>query len=234
VSDSRPDSGSADPIRTARDLARLEFIEPGPLPDSARMAEAEARLLAVLERELGVTIESPARVPAQVAAPKPATTRATTDRGRGGLRWLFASIAPASLGPVFAVAATLVVIAGTWTLLGPSREGTAPVLRGSSGSTAPGAPGAWEPRLIVAPQDGGGTRLSWSAAPRATRYTVVFLAGDLSEIARFDDLATTELVLTDDARPAGLDAGRSVLWRVTAFSGRDEVARSSASPLTLP
>jgi hypothetical protein len=80
----------------------------------------------------------------------------------------------------------------------------------------------------------GRVRLGWTPAPGATHYTVVFLAGDLTEIARVEELAATELMLARDSLPAGLVPRSDVLWRVTASIGSDEIARSTASPLTVP
>jgi hypothetical protein len=62
----------------------------------------------------------------------------------------------------------------------------------------------------------------------------VFLAGDLTEVARVEELATTELMLARDSLPAGLVPRSDALWRVTAHIGNDEIARSTAVPLTLP
>jgi hypothetical protein len=116
-----------DPIEDARERALAEFVAPGPLPESARLAEAEAHLLAELERELGVTIAPPARVPARAAA----------DRPGGGLReWLARLVVP-SMRPALAVAAALAVVTTLWLQLGPTHRASAPLLRGPLPGDAP-------------------------------------------------------------------------------------------------
>jgi hypothetical protein len=211
-----------DPIGEARQRALEEFIEPGPLPDSARLAEAEAHLLAELERELGVTIEPPARVPARTVADRPAG---------GGMREWFARLVAPPLRPAFAVAAALVVIATAWIQFGPAGRATSPLLRGPSTTDTTAG---WDAHPAAAPMSRGRVRLTWKPAPGATHYAVVFLAGDLSEIARIADLESTELTLSPDALPAGLAPRSDVLWRVTAYTGSDEITRSTATPITLP
>ena len=89
-------------------------------------------------------------------------------------------------------------------------------------------------KKTVAPLGPGRRSLSWSPATRATRYEVVFLSGDLSELARIDSLTEPALVLDHASLPAGLTSGSTVLWRVGAFAGRDELARSGTAPLNVP
>ena len=214
--------GTPDPIREARERALAAFEQPGPLPDSARTEHAEAQLLAALERELGVKLDEPER-----------TTRAlgpAPDAAGGGVRAFFARLVAApTWRPALAVAAVLVVVAGAWTLFSPGRPGEEPRLRGSA---VPGT--AWNAATTAVTAGDGALRLTWNPAPGATRYAVVFLAADLSEVARVDDVTATELVLERDALPAGLARSTDVLWRVTAYAGGDEIARSTASPVTLP
>ncbi len=221
---STPDTpDTPDPIREARERALAEFLAPGPLPESARLAEAEAQLLARLERELGVTIEPPTRVPARAAA----------DRPGGGLRAWFARLVAPPMRPVLAVAATLAVVTTLWLQFAPAHRGTgtAPLLRGPlPGDPTPG----WNAHPAVTAMSRGRVRLGWTPAPGATHYSVVFLAGDLTEVARVEGLAATELMLARDSLPAGLVPRSDVLWRVTAHIGSDEIARSTAIPLTLP
>jgi hypothetical protein len=187
-----------------RERAEAEFLAPGPLPGGANPADAEARLLAALEREIGVRIE---------AAP--------SARRRTGLR----------LGRGLAIAAGIVAVAALWWQLGPNRLGHPPTLRGAADS---GAPGAWTANPRVASAGDGRVRLAWTPAPGATRYAVVFLAADLAELGRVDSLTAPALVLDARALPAGLVPGREALWRVSAYVGADEVGRSPAFPVTLP
>ena len=63
---------------------------------------------------------------------------------------------------------------------------------------------------------------------------MVFLADDLREVARVGDLRAPSLALDPAALPAGLASGQLALWRVTAYKGRDQIARSATSPLTVP
>ena len=135
------------------------------------------------------------------------------------------------LAPAFAIAAALVVAAGLWTQLARRDARRAPVLRGPA---APEAPGGWAAHLAVAPLRAGRRSLTWSPAPGATRYEVVFLAGDLEPVARVDSLTEPALVLDPASLPAGLAPGSTVLWRVGAYAGRDELARSGTAPLTVP
>jgi hypothetical protein len=136
----------SDPLHDARERALAEFVKPGPLPESARLAEAEAHLLAELERELGVTIEPPTGVPARTVA----------DRPGGGARGWFARLVAQPLRPALAVAAALAVVTTMWIQLGPAHRDSAPIMRGPM----PGDPAAgWDARPEVAPMSGG--RAGW-------------------------------------------------------------------------
>lgn len=216
--------------RPGRQRAYEEFMDPGPLPASADLAEAEGRLLAALENELGVPI---APLPdADVAPPARAPFRPPGPAPPGGLRGLFAwATGDRRLRPALALAVVLVMAVGIWTQVAPRRDREAPLLRGPAGTAAPGA---WAAFPRATPIDDGRARLEWSPAPQATSYAVTFLGDDLHEIARVGDLVTTTLDLEHDELPAGLLPGQVVLWRVTAYAGRDEIARSATSPLTLP
>lgn len=89
-----------------------EFLEPSALPGGARADEADARLAAVLEREI-------------LAATRPAPARTR------GENWLARWLAPARR-PVWALAAIAVVAAGVWAIArGPSR----PLMRGPETGT---------------------------------------------------------------------------------------------------
>ena len=77
-------------------------------------------------------------------------------------------------------------------------------------------------------------RLSWTPVAEADAYAVVFLSGDLAEIARVSGLPGPELVLAPGSLPAGLRPGAEVLWRVIATRGPDELAQSPTALLTIP
>ena len=133
--------------------------------------------------------------------------------------------------PALAVAAALVVAVGLWTQVVRRDDRRAPILRGSS---SPETTGGWAARPAMTPLGEGRASLSWAPAPGATRYEVVFLSADLSEVARVRDLTAPTLLLDRASLPAGLTSGTTVLWRVGAYAGDDEVARSGTSPLTIP
>lgn len=220
------------PETTGRRRAYEEFMDPGPLPPGADLPTAEARLLEALEREAGVPL---------VPDPDPGIARARRTVAPaldadmpGGLagriaRWLGAP----RLRPAFALAVVLVAAIGVWTQVGPHREGEPPLLRGPAGGPTE-TPGAWSAQPRATPLGEGRTRLAWAPAPQATGYAVVFLADDLHEIARVGDLEATTLVLDREALPGGLASGQVVLWRVSAYAGADELARSPASTLSIP
>jgi len=152
-------------------------------------------------------------------------------------RELGVQIAPARIArvsrirPLLAFAAVLAAAAGlAWTQGALRNRHAAPVLRGSETP----APGTWTAHGVATQLGDGRTKLAWAPAAQATLYGVTFLGDDLQELARVDSLASTSLILDRAALPKGLASGRNVLWRVTAYAGRDEVARSPASPLTVP
>ena len=129
-----------------------------------------------------------------------------------------------------AVAAAFVATAGLlWSLGSLKREDEKPVLRGPTASS-----GSWNAQPRANLVGDGHLVLAWSEAPGATRYTVTFLGEDLQEIAHQGTSGETTISLDRTALPRGLAPGQSVLWRVTAFEGGDELARTGAAPLTIP
>ena len=215
---------SEQPKTTGRQRAYEEFMDPGPLPAGADLPAAEARLLAALEREIGVPL-APQPGPEVAHAARPAKSDAPRRPGS-----LFAWLTGPRRSLAFAVV-VIVAAVGVWSQVGPRREGEAPLLRGPA---VPEAPGGWSAALAATPLGDGRTRLAWAPAPQATGYAVVFLDDDLHEIARIGDLETTTLVLDRAALPAGLRSGQTLLWRVAAYSGGDEIARSTTSPVSVP
>jgi len=121
---------------------------------------------------------------------------------------------PSRFKPLLAFAAVALAAAGLAWSWG-AFERRPDVLRGA---TAP--PGAWVASLQSTRLTNGNARLAWTAEPRATRYEVTILDADLHEVRHLDTPATSVVVA-----PGG------ALWRVTAFSARDEIARSSTAPL---
>jgi hypothetical protein len=210
--------GSPGPAERARAAAYREFMEPGELPAGARVDEAEARLGAMLERELGVAIEpADEEGPAASAAPGPA-------RGFSGAR------RSSRLRTGLGIVATMVLVAGvSWVAL-TARSPRERVLRGT---TEP-ASGSWNAEPTIQASASHAARLSWHADPRADSYTVVFLSADLTELARIAGVSETSFVLTPETRPAAIPADAQGLWRVDAYAGADSIARSPASPITFP
>jgi hypothetical protein len=208
---------SEDQEAEGRERAHEEFVSPGPLPEGANLPDAEARLLKELERELGVTI-APASASAEVGADAKAAGPRVMRRSR--------------LRPLMAFAAVVLAAVGlVWSQQAWRRARESPLLRGPSPSASPGA---WDARPIATRRGDGGAQLRWTPAPRATRYSVTFLGADLRPLARVDSLPTTTLDLDRVALPAGLVRGHTVLWRVSAYAGNDELARSVTVPLALP
>ncbi len=221
--DARRRAAESDPLTAARLRAFEDFVAPGSLPEGADLADAEARLLVALERELGVPLAAPREQAKTRGAPRPGT-------GGGWSRFL-ARVAGPVWRPALAVAATLVVVAGAWTLLAPPGGDGPPLLRGPE---APLDAGSWDAAPTAEAAAPGTIRLAWRPAPGATRYAVVFLAPDLRELAQVDGLGGTELVLAATELPAGLASGQAVLWRVTAFHEGDEIGRSRTSTMVVP
>jgi hypothetical protein len=78
----------------------------------------------------------------------------------------------------------------------------------------------------------GGLEIGWSAAPEAERYEVRLYAPTLAEMARYTAGRDTGLRIGTDALPAGLARGGTVLVRVVALRGGDEVDSTQARPVT--
>jgi hypothetical protein len=212
---------SEDPQAEGPERAHEEFVSPGALPEGANVPDAEARLLKALERELGVTIE-PASEDAELSAEAKAQANAAGPR----------IVRRSRPRPLMALAAVVLAAVGlVWSQQAWRRARESPLLRGPSPSASPGA---WDARPIATRRGDGHVQLTWASAPRATRYSVTFLGADLRPLARVDSLTATTLELDRVALPAGLVPGRTVLWRVSAYAGRDELARSVTVPLALP
>lgn len=202
-----------------RRRAREEFTAPGPLPPGADLADAEARLLDTLERELGVPL-APKAAPGTPGSPAAPTAPRPSRGPRPRLR------------PLLSLAAVILAAAGLlWSQDALRRKREGELLRGSPPAETKAG---WAARPVATPLGGGRLRLAWAPLPGATRYGVTFLGEDLRELARADDLPRTSLELDRGALPEGLTPGRTVLWRVSAYAGADELARSGTLPLTLP
>jgi len=192
----------------ARERALQEFVSPEALPEGARMEEAEAVLQKVLEREIPELRESPPDVRAPVRARRSWWADLWSPRGR----LVFATLA--------------LVVVGAWLTATWTRTEREPVMRG--------APTADAFAATARDLSGGARRLEWRAQSGALDYTIVFVAPDLHELARVPGVADTHLDLGPGALPPGLAPGQSVMWRVVAMRGHDELARSRTAALTLP
>ncbi len=208
-----------DDLRTrASERTHREFVEPHELPDPAEQSRAEARLQETLEREIGVPLgseEGPGRRPALFP----------TVRAENGLDEVFRWLIGAAWKPAIAV---VLLVVGTWTY-GVMLEKKSPTMRGRETATGGG--------LLLAPpvtRVDGSVLLSWSPLRDAERYAVVFQSPDLVEIGRLTDITGTTLGLSARALPDGLVPGGSVLCRVVALRGADEIARSKTVAVTLP
>jgi hypothetical protein len=208
------------PRTRAQLRAYHDFVTPGEIPDGARVDEAEERLGRVLERELGVPLTGPS---GPAAMPVPPITPSAPARD-GFWSWLLGP----RMRPALALGALLIGFGGVW-LVRSGRQAETPVMRGAETPASP-----TDLASVSVTRDDGSVRLEWLAAPRADRYTVVFLSPDLSEIARVSELHTTSVDLRAGALPAGLTSGASVLWRVHAMNGNDEIARSRTTSISVP
>jgi len=199
--------------------AHRDFVTPGEIPDGARVDEAEQRLGQLLEREIGIPFTGPIDPGTMPAHPiRPAPVR------DGFWSWLLGP----RMRPALALGALLVVLGGVW-LVRSGRQAQPTVMRGTE---TPASPTDLASATLT--RDDGSVHLEWLAAPRAASYTLVFLSPDLSEVARISDLHATSLDLRAGALPTGLASGASVLWRVHAMSGNDEIARSRTTSITVP
>lgn len=216
----------------ARLRAYRDFMAPGELPGNARVAEAEAALRTVLEREIGTPLvgDEASGPSGERIGSAPPVGRGPRPAGSGPRGW-FRAMLPGGMRNAFAVAALIVVAGAAWLVIDARRDDRAPVMRGDD-------PAMSEEALATKPVPevlaDGLVRLEWAPSPEADGYAVVFLSADLEEIARVPGLEQTHLDLVPGAAPAGLQSGRQVLWRAVAMRGSDEVARSRARPITVP
>jgi hypothetical protein len=175
---------------------------PDQLLEPRDLAAAEAELAARVERAVGGEV-----APGVARRAVPA---------RGG-SW-FAGWKPA-LKPALAFATVAVVAAAGWWSFVRTRE-PSPV-RGTGGQADV---------VLTSARISAGVELRWSAVAGARGYAVLFLAPDLTELARIDSFSRTHLTLRAGALPAGLASGQSVLVEVTALRPYDKLA---SKPITI-
>lgn len=244
------------PAARASLRAYRDFMTPGEAPEGARVADAERTLLDRLERELGVTIGSESgRTGARPAVAAPG------NRPRGWTAWFAPQLRPA-LGLAAAVIVTGGILLYTASQRGgeilPPPVGEPPVSPGETTPPVSGAPATPQPGTSAPPVEtppvlrgpdgaagdplsavsrplaGGALRLEWHPTAGATSYRLSFLTPDLTEAGRIEDVAGTHFDLMPGSLPPGLVSGASLLWRVTAMRGADEIARSRTTTINVP
>jgi hypothetical protein len=159
-----------------------------------------------------------------------AAGKAGSSRGHGGesrarsgrIRWLLAP------RPMLAAAAAVILIAAAAAYIVRQDDTGGPVLRnaGTGNESLTGLE-------VDEPQYGedGSITLSWHAVDGADSYVVSISTADLETTATFGPLAGNTFTIGPDSLPKG--AG-NVMWRVTALSGGDTVAKSAPAVLRLP
>lgn len=202
------------PHERARIAAYREFLrEPSDLP-AAQLADADARLGEALDDAMGVG----------AAAPSPRI--ATRDVGGSIAERLAGWFTPAS-GPVWAVAALLMLSVGLWNVSrGPVPAPREPVMRGAEGDAI-----AVEHDVVGE----GQIELDWRGGGIGVTYEVRwFDAAGLEERGRTELGPRTRLRLRHNRLPEGLRSGDQVVYQVVALRDGDEIARSRSTSLRLP
>ena len=134
----------------------------------------------------------------------------------GGSRW--AKWFAPSLRPAWGLAAVLLATV-TWFAMRPG-SAPGPVLRGGPD----GAIALLAPRAVP-----GGTALGWTRHPEADAYEVVLYSEQLEIVRELPVTAETTLVFANVER---LTLPATLLYRVVARAGGDEVGRSDVRALT--
>jgi hypothetical protein len=185
--------------------AYREFVEPSVVPPPENLADARARLSAALGRE----------------------TREETPKR--SFTWSLKPMMQPAWRPALAVVGMLTIV-----LLLTRHE---PFRRESHGITVRGVGTESAAPLVLGPvatAPGGGIRLSWQRLEGADSYEVALFTAELEEIARVAAGAAAEVILDARAIPDSLRAGTSIVCRILARRGGDEIARSKAQSLVLP
>jgi hypothetical protein len=185
-----------------------DFLEPAAVPEGARPAEAGTWLSEELARAIGSS--SPPARPA---------------RGQSLLQRVGDFFAAPALRPVWAAAAVVVVAGVVLTTLQLRPEGE-PVLRGERPAAL-----ALEP---AQPGPAASLRLRWQPLEGADSYQVRVYSTGLEELARLEPVANPEMVLRREQLPPGIAPGATLLWRVAALRGGDDVALSPVGRLRAP
>lgn len=192
-------------------VAQLRAFVAGAESPGARVADADAKLAAALDNAIfgAQPVPTPAPMARRVADPPPPS--------------FWASLFAPALRPAWGFAAVVIVAGGVW-------WATRPEIAEVRGDGV--GPAAVETLTPVAGEHA--VTLAWKPVREATRYEVVFLADDLSEMGPALPVTEPMLALRGDALPAGLRSGASALWIVTAWKGDVELSHSVATRVTLP
>jgi hypothetical protein len=197
----------------AQHRAFLESEAGAVAPTSSQLADADASLAAALEREMSG---------GRASQPAAASPRTLVAEPRAS--WWQALFAPA-LRPAWGFAAVLVVAGGVYLSVRPD------VQRGEVRGDSPVSTAV----TTLAPVASEGVvTLSWEPVAGADRYDVVLLSQDLSELGEPVRVSEPMFVLRHDQLPAGVTAGTSLLWQVTARAGERELSHSVTAGFVAP
>ncbi len=204
--------------------AYRDFMAAEAVPEGADPERADRQLSEMLERELaGGTPGADARVVRAPGGFRPPVPRIGERLGA----WWRAS----ALRPALAVAAVLIVAGVVYLSPAVRRAPETPVLRGGpADSLATPRSFALEPPRPTAEA----VELSWVAVTGAEAYQVILYSADLAELKPLPPVPTTRMVLRRDDLPVGLARGTPVFWRVLAFQGGEEIARSEVGSFPVP
>jgi hypothetical protein len=187
------------------------FLDPGPVPAGADLADARGRISRSIEREM-------TRAAAATGGTRP----------RASFRHVLASLARPAWKPALALGA--IALAGiailNWTGIYPPAGNEEPTYR-EQGNAGAEVPVLSEPTC----EADGSVVLHWTACVGADSYEVILYGTDLQEKARFP----VGSALLWRLRPGEIDRAREASFvAVSARSGGDEIGRSNPTVLTFP
>lgn len=202
-------------------LSYREFLEPS-TEEAASYGTAEDRQLSEFrERLTGAAAATASAPPATVYDAKARAAVPAAPARSWGER-LFGP----ALRPLWAVAAIAIAF-GVMRIAPKSPPGsvTTPTLRGGA---------SHELATATPSYAANGVTLAWSANPEADHYQLRFFSTALSEIGHRDLARDTSVTLTAGELPATYTSGETILWRVVAMKGGDELESSAPGSLKKP
>jgi hypothetical protein len=143
----------------------------------------------------------------------------------GDRPWWSRLLGPA-LRPAFAFAAVMIAVVGVFVIprfLGPAPES---IVRGLGSQPLSLA----DPRY----ERGGAVRLAWRGTPNGETYEVRFFSTALESLGVVPAGPDTTVSIGAERLPAAFARSQTVLYRVTALRGRDEMATSATGALRKP